>query len=298
MSKAVGLIGIGLMGTALARRLLCAGFEVVGFDVDPDRRAALEALGGQSAGSLAEVGRRCRRVFVAVLTIDQVEEVIEGEDGLLAVPPEEPGRRVALCVATSSPARVAALAGRAAEQGVALLDAPVSGTSAQVARGDGVGLIAGDEAAAEDAADLLDAVYPRRFFLGAAGDASKAKLAINLVLGLNRAALAEGLVFAERLGLDPRAFLEVARGSAAYSQIMDVKGEKMVRSDYAPQGKIAQNLKDVEIMLGEARHLGQELPLAHVLADLLYACVDHGEGERDNCAVIEEIRRRRSKQAG
>src|SRR5918996_316924 len=111
---------VGLMGTALARRLLGTGFEVVGFDVDPEKGAALEALGGRSAGSVAEVGRRCRRVFVAVLTIDQVEEVIEGEAGLLAVSPDGSGRRVALCVATSSPERVAALAGRAARRGVAL----------------------------------------------------------------------------------------------------------------------------------------------------------------------------------
>ena len=180
-----------------------------------------------------------------------------------------------------------------ARRGVALLDAPVSGSSAQVARGDGVGLIGGDPAAAEDTADLLDVVYPRRFFVGAAGDASKTKLAVNLVLGLNRVALAEGLVFAESLGLDPQTFLDIARGSATYSQVMDVKGEKMVRADYAPQGKIDQNLKDVRIMLDEATRLGQGLPLAQLLADLLQACVDRGEGERDNCAVIEEIRRRR-----
>jgi 3-hydroxyisobutyrate dehydrogenase-like beta-hydroxyacid dehydrogenase len=294
MSKAVGLVGVGLMGTALARRLVGAGFEVVGFDVDPQKGVALEALGGRSAGSVAEVGRRCRRVFVAVLTIDQVEEVIEGEGGLLAVPPDESGRRVALCVATSGPERVAALAGRAARRGLTLLDAPVSGSSVQVARGDGVGLIGGDPAAAEDTADLLDVVYPRRFFVGAAGDASKAKLALNLVLGLNRVALAEGLVFAENLGLEPQTLLDIARNSAAYSQVMDVKGEKMVRADYTPQGKIGQNLKDVRIMLDEAARCGQGLPSAQLLADLLQACVDRGEGERDNCAVIEEIRRRRS----
>jgi 2-hydroxy-3-oxopropionate reductase len=292
MSKAIGLIGIGLMGAALARRLLGAGFEVVGFDVDPDKRAALEELGGHTAGSVAEVGRRCRRVFLAVLTIDQVEDVIEADGGLLAVSPDEAGPRIAMCVATSAPERVAVLAGRTAQRGIVLLDTPVSGSSAQVARGDGLGLIAGDAAAAEEVADVLDAVYPRRSFIGAAGDASKAKLAINLVLGLNRVALAEGLVFAKRLGLDPQTFLDIARDSAAYSQVMDVKGEKMVRADYAPQGKIGQNLKDVRIMLDEAARLGQGLPLAHVLADLLQACVDHGEGERDNCAVIEEIRRR------
>jgi 3-hydroxyisobutyrate dehydrogenase-like beta-hydroxyacid dehydrogenase len=292
MANAVGLIGIGLMGAALARRLLAAGFQVVGFDMDPAKRHALEDMGGRAAGSVADVGRACPLVLVAVLTTDQVEQVVEGPDGLLSVPSSaEP--RVALCFATCDPERIFALAERAAPRGLALLDTPVSGTSEQVLRGDGLGLIAGDKAAIERAGAVLDAVVPRRFVIGPAGDGSKAKLAVNLILGLNRLALAEGLVFAERLGLDLRAFLEVARSSAAYSQIMDVKGEKMIAGDWAPHGKITQHLKDVRIMLAEADRIGQQLPLGEVLAEVLQSCVEHGEGERDNCASIEEVRRRR-----
>jgi 3-hydroxyisobutyrate dehydrogenase-like beta-hydroxyacid dehydrogenase len=85
----------------------------------------------------------------------------------------------------------------------------------------------------------------------------------------------------------------VARSSAAYSQIMDVKGEKMIAGDWAPHGKITQHLKDVRIMLAEAERIGQRLPLGEVLAEVLQSCVEHGEGERDNCASIEEVRRRR-----
>lgn len=292
MGKAVGLIGIGLMGTALARRLLDAGFEVVGFDMDGAKRRALEELGGHAAGSVREVGERCATILIAVLTTDQVAQVIEGPDGLLSGPATtEP--RVALCFATCDPGQLAALAERARRGGLVLLDTPVSGTSQQVLSGDGLGLIAGDGAAIERASDVLDALVPRRFVIGPAGDGSRAKLAINLVLGLNRLALAEGLVFAERLGLDLRAFLDVAKSSAAYSQIMDVKGEKMIARDYEPHGKIAQHLKDVRIMLGEAERIGQELPLGTVLEEVLQACVDQGEGERDNCASIEEVRRRR-----
>jgi 3-hydroxyisobutyrate dehydrogenase-like beta-hydroxyacid dehydrogenase len=292
MANAVGLIGIGLMGAALARRLLAAGFQVVGFDMDPAKRRALEDMGGRAAGSVADVGRACPLVLVAVLTTDQVEQVVEGPDGLLSVPSSaEP--RVALCFATCDPERIFALAERAAPRGLALLDTPVSGTSQQVLSGDGLGLIAGDKAAIGRAGAVLDAVVPRRFVIGPAGDGSKAKLAINLILGLNRLALAEGLVFAERLGLDLRAFLEVARSSAAYSQIMDVKGEKMIAGDWAPHGKITQHLKDVRIMLAEAERIGQQLPLGEVLAEVLQSCVEHGEGERDNCASIEEVRRRR-----
>src|SRR5207302_1593236 len=100
--------------------------------------------------------------------------------------------------------------------------------------------------------------------------------------GLNRLALAEGLAFAERLGLDPGRFLDVARGSAAHSQVMDIKGIKMVSRDYVPEGRAAQHLKDVRLMREQAARVGQELPLLAVHAEILDACVGHGEGELDN----------------
>jgi 3-hydroxyisobutyrate dehydrogenase-like beta-hydroxyacid dehydrogenase len=285
----VGLVGIGLMGAALARRLLDAGFRVIGFDIDADKRAKFAALGGEVVGSVAEIGQHCRISLIAVMTTAQVEAVVEGEGGLIASGGEA---RIALCTATCEPDRIAALAGRAAARGFAFLDAPVSGTSQQVLQGDGYGLIAGDAAAAEAASAVLDAIYPRRIFIGAAGDATKTKLAINHILGLNRVALAEGLVFAETLGLDLGKFLAAARESAAYSQIMDVKGAKMIAGDFSPVGKISQHHKDVKTMLSEAARRGQPLPFLALLDEVLAACERHGDGERDNCITIEEIRRR------
>jgi 3-hydroxyisobutyrate dehydrogenase-like beta-hydroxyacid dehydrogenase len=162
-----------------------------------------------------------------------------------------------------------------------------------VRRGEGVGLIGGDAAVAAAAAPVLDALFPTRFHIGKAGDGGRAKLAINLILGLNRMALAEGLVFAERLGLDPAAFLKVARASAASSQVMDTKGPKMVSRDFAPEGYVRQHLKDVHLMLDQARQIGQTLPLLEVHAEALEACMRRGEGDADNSIIIEEIRRRR-----
>jgi 3-hydroxyisobutyrate dehydrogenase-like beta-hydroxyacid dehydrogenase len=290
MTKSIGLIGIGLMGSALAQRLIGSGFHVEGFDLDPAKRAALEKAGGHAAGSVDEVARRCDRVLIAVLTVQQVEEVTEGSDGLLAS-----GRPLTvLCTATCDPDRIATRAARVAAKGSAFLDAPVSGSSGQVAKGEGLGLVAGDAETAERCADVLEAIYPRRVFVGPAGSATKAKLAVNLALGLNRLALAEALVFAERLGLDPSAFLGIARQSAAYSQIMDVKGAKMIEGDFAPQGRIVQSRKDFGLILDEAQRVGQRLPMAEVLMDVLEGCMASGEGELDNCAVIQEVRRRRA----
>lgn len=288
----VGLIGIGLMGTALTRRLLDAGYQVIGFDVADAKREEFRGLGGTPVDSVAEVARQCQYYLIAVMTMGQVEEVVEGAEGLI-----ESGNsdlsRVAMCTATCEPDRIETLAARAATRGLAFLDAPVSGASQQVLRGEGYGLIGGDVAAIEAVDKIFDVIYPQRQNVGPAGAATKTKLAINHILGLNRVALAEGLVFAERLGLDLRTFLGVARKSAAYSQIMDVKGDKMVAGDFTPVSKVSQHLKDVRVMVSEAKRRGQHLPLAAILVDVLEACERHGDGDRDNAISIEEIRRRK-----
>jgi len=284
----VGLIGVGLMGEVYAARLIAAGFGVIGFDVDPARMKRLVQLGGR-AGSLAEIGQQCDPIVIAVFSTDQVEDVVER-----ALAPAATGK-IVICTSTCDPDRIAALGARVAPA-LRFLDVPVSGTSVQVRQGDGVGLIGGDVKTAQIAAPVLDALFPTRFHIGKIGDGGRAKLAINLILGLNRLALAEGLVFASRLGLDPAAFLQVARASAAGSQVMDTKGPKMVAGDFAPEGRVRQTLKDVHLMMDQARRMGQDLPLVNVHAAVLEACVRHGEGESDNSIVIKEIRRREQAQ--
>lgn len=288
----VGLLGVGLLGTAIAKRLRGAGLEVLGYDIDPLAVERLSALGVRHAGSIAEIARACHHVVLAVFDTGQVEDAVEGSGGLLSVPMPERAVRTALVSSTCEPDSIASLAGRAGERGLALVELPVSGTSDQVARGDGVGLIAGDRAAAEDAKAVIAAICPRTYHMGAPGNGARTKLAVNHILGLNRAALAEGLVFAARLGLPLDAFLDAAKGSAAYSQIMDVKGAKMIARDFSPHGKVKQSLKDFGMILGNAARLGQELPLATVYAELMSGCVAAGEGEADNCAIIAEIARR------
>ncbi len=297
MSGTVGLVGIGLMGTALARRLLDAGYQVVGFDVEAARRGELARMGGDPVDSVAAVARRAPLTLIAVMTIAQVEEVVEGKGGLI----ESAGagtQPMALCASTCDPGRIEALAERAMQRGYTFLDTPVSGTSKQVLEGDGFGLIAGDKQAADAAAAVIKVIYPRSQYLGPVGNGSKTKLAINHILGLNRVALAEGLVFAETMGLDLTTFLAAARQSAAWSQIMDVKGDKMIAGDFAPVGKLSQHLKDIRTMLPEAASRGQQLPFLSLLREVVEAGVSHGDGERDNSITIEEIRRRKASANG
>ena len=291
----IGIVGLGLMGTAIAQRLLGAGFAVIGYDVDAQKRQRLGSMDATVAPALAELAQQCDTIFLAVFNTDQVEQVIEGADGLLAARPPSAPRLTLICTSTCDPARIAALAARIESPRAGFVEMPVSGTSGQVAQGDGVGLVAGAREVADAVTDVLDAVCPRRQYLGAAGNGGKAKLAVNLVLGLNRGAIAEGLVFAERMGLEPVPFLDVLRNSAAYSQVMDIKGPLMARRDFQqPLSRVDQSYKDFSLMLDCARALGQELPFATVYAELLRGCIDAGEAQWDNAAILAEIARRRA----
>jgi len=288
----VAIVGLGLMGEVYAQRLLDAGIPVTGFDVDPARRARLAEIGGRPVDTIAQLAAPSRCIIVAVFSTDQVEDVVENH--LLPALGDGSGK-IVVCMSTVDPDRVAALAQRVIPRGIRYLDVPVSGTSDQVRRGDGVALIGGDKATADEVKPLMDVLFVRSFHVGKIGDGGRAKLAVNLILGLNRLALAEGLVFAEKLGLDPAAFLDVAKGSASYSQVMDTKGPKMVRGDFTPEGRVKQTLKDCHLMLDQAAAVGQKLSMLEIHADVLESCARAGEADLDNSAIIKEVRRRGTK---
>lgn len=282
----VGLVGLGLMGGALAHRLTASGFDVLGFDTDTDKSALLPGIG--IAGSLDDICLRCNRIVVAVYNTEQVEGVI--------LDLETTAHPMTVIVAsTVEPRRIAFAAARASRYGISVVEAPILGTSTEIETGRGVGLTGGAPETLEAVKPILDAISPKRFHMGSPGNAAKAQLAINLVLQLNRAALAEGLVFAQRLGLAPAEFLDVLRASPAASDVMEVKGEKMVNREYTPQTPVAhtlvpENLRDAQFMIETAHRLGQNLPMMEVNATLLAAALAQRGSGVDSAAIIEAIR--------
>jgi 3-hydroxyisobutyrate dehydrogenase-like beta-hydroxyacid dehydrogenase len=270
----VGIIGLGLMGTALSERLIDAKMPVIGFDIETSRCEKLKASGGIVAGSVRDLAAEARTIIVAVYDGGQAAAVFgEIESGAGAARP------IVICTTTCAPDEIFHLSLRAASAGFPLVEAPISGTSAEVRDG-------------TDA--LIKRLCPRALRVGAIGDASRTKLAINLILQNNRAALAEGIAFAERLGLDGRAFLAAVRESAAYSRVMETKGEKMLTRDFRPQSHIVQTLKDAELILEEAGRLGMPLPMSTTQADLLRAAISLEGPDSDSAAVIEAIRQPRA----
>ena len=280
VTKPLGLIGIGLLGTALAGRLLGAGFRVVGTDVDPRRRDALRSMGGDVAEDAGDVVRSCDRILLSLPTSEIVAEVLDGVAGSLG-----PGQMV-IDTTTGDPTQMAAMGDRLEARGVAYLDATVSGSSEQARRGDVVLMVGGDERAFASCGDLFGALARAAYHVGPTGSGAKMKLATNLVLGLNRMALAEGLALARGLGMDLGLTLSVLMDSAAYSRVMDAKGAKMIARDFTPQARLSQHLKDVHLILDEARRVGVASPLSEVHRTMLEAAVGAGYGDADNSAIF------------
>ena len=281
---AVGLIGVGLAGTAVAERLIAAGYAPIGYDIDPKRIDALERIGGARAETLT--GAAAETVFLSLPTAADAERALFGHGGLHS----QPGKLQTVIDATTGDPRVSVhLQKRWAERAVAYLDAPISGSSEQIRRGKAVFMVGSDREAFEAARPLLESVLPTAAYVGGPGSGMKAKLATNLLLGLNRAALAEAVLFAESLGLDRRTFVELAARSPARSGAIDAKGEKMIRGDFAPQSRVRQHLKDLRAILEYGEAAGMRLPFAELHASLLKNLADAGFGGLDTSAVMKAI---------
>ena len=289
MTSSVGLVGLGLVGTAMAERLLAEQFKLVGFDIDSTKSGHLEQLGGKAVSNPAQVAEQADPVVLSLPNTDVVLEVVEGPEGILE---SKTLPRYIIDTTTGDPEETAELAQRLARRGIYFLDAPFSGSSRQLRDRDVVFMVAGNKAAFEKCMDIFRVAAKKTFYLGPSGNGSRAKLASNLVLGLNRLALAEGLVFASKLGLDPEAFLKLLKVTPAYSAAMDVKGKKMLDGDFQPQARLRQHHKDVSIILKYAEKAEQELPLSKVHLDILEKAIEAGDGDLDNSAVIREIERR------
>jgi len=277
----VGLFGLGLIGHAVAGRLIERGVKVRGFDPDSQCMERLRTIGGEPVED-AEVWN-CDVIVSAVFSTDQLA-------GLVAQAPPANKKRL-ISLSTCDPDEMVAVESSAAAKDYILIECPISGTSADLAAGNAILLVAGDAAVAREHAPLFGALSRAHYHVGEIGNGNRAKLAINLILGLSRAAVAEGVVFARSIGLDPEAFLNLALDSAASSKVMASKGPKMVARDFSPLGRVTQSAKDFGLIHKCAVKAGQGLPMTERYLEVVGRSLAAGEGELDNSAVMLEIER-------
>jgi 3-hydroxyisobutyrate dehydrogenase len=288
MSKSpIGLIGLGLLGSALAERMIAAGLEIIGFDLQATQMERLSERGGRLASSAKAVAGECDSIVLCLPDSAVVQQVVAELDVQL-----RPSRLI-IDATTGDPDQTAALAQRLTARGVGYVDATIAGSSEQVRRGEATVIIGGSEDDVRRAAPVLSSWSERRFHVGPPGSGARLKLIVNLVLGLNRAALAEGLALAKACDIEEAAALAVLQATPAYSTVMETKGPKMAIGDYSPQARLAQHLKDVRLIRELARRYEAVTPLSDVHETLLEAAVELGFGDADNSAVIEAFRHRR-----
>lgn len=285
-SEALGLIGAGLLGTALASRLAEAGFPICGYDPDTSAQARLRALGSTVVDSPQAIARQVRRILFSLPGPPQVVETVE------RLEPHLVEGTIILDTTTGDPEIVEATAARLARHGVAYLDCEIGGSSRQTADGEAIVICGGEREAFGRCADLLSAIGSRVFHTGPAGTGTRMKLALNIAIGLHRAVLAESLEFAAANGIEGARALEILKSGPAYSRAMDIKGGKMLMGDFTPEARLAQHLKDVRLILKTGEETGARLPLSTVHEKLLSEAVELGYGGEDNSAIVKVLERR------
>jgi 3-hydroxyisobutyrate dehydrogenase-like beta-hydroxyacid dehydrogenase len=280
----VGLIGLGNMGTAVAERLVDAGYRLVVQNRTPEKAARFAERGADVAETPAELAARADIVFTS-LADDEAFEQVAGA----VIAAAKPGT-VLVDLSTVSPDASARVAGVAERAGIEYVRAPVSGNPSVVRAGNLTFIVSGPGHAVDRVAPVLLAIGPTMHHVGDAEQARVVKLAINLVIAGLAELMAEALVLGEAAGVSRRALLEVMGSSAAGAPFVKYKTEPLLRDDYSATFTTALMEKDVDLILEAAADVGVELPVASELKSLLRSAIDAGYGEHDFMALFLHIR--------
>lgn len=280
MKQRIGIIGLGLVGSALSAKLTAAGNAVSGYDIAEGQVRKFAEAGGNALESASAVAAACELVFLSLPTLKDSRSVVD------EILPQLPAGATVVDTTTGSPEESVALAARLAAAGVNYMETLIGGSSTLVRAGEAMAMCGGEEPVYRGVEPMLRTCFRNVFYLGACGNGSRMKLVLNLVLGLNRAVLAEGLAFAAACGLNPAEALAILRASPAHSGVMDTKGRRMVERDFEPEARLSQHLKDVRLILALGQSNGARLPLSALHRGLLEEVEKAGFGGEDNSAVI------------
>lgn len=284
----VGIVGLGLMGAAMTARLITAGHTVHGYDVDPVRCGLHAEAGGVVHESPASVAASADVVVVSVPAGEHSRRACVGAGGVI-----EGGSESTLIVDTTTcrPDESESLFAEVAAKGMRYSDTGLSGNSGMLSRGEVLAMVGGSPADLSRIEPVLLAFCRDVMHVGGPGDGMRAKLVVNAVLSVNRFALGEGLVFAEKMGMDLQRTFDVLTASAAYSTAMDMWGQRMVDRDYfPPQSRIGTHNKDAQMTLALGRSHGAPMFALGQVNHLVQAALANDMGEADNAAIIEVLR--------
>ena len=284
----LGFIGLGIMGAPMAGHLRAAGHDLFVHTRSQVPQALLEA-GAVACANAAEVARRADIVFTMVPDTPDVEKVLFGAGGVAEGLAAAGQGKVVVDMSSISPIETKAFAERIAALGVAYLDAPVSGGEVGAKAASLTIMVGGEAAVFERLLPLFQLMGKNITHVGGVGAGQTTKVANQIIVALNIAAVSEALVFASKAGADPAKVRQALMGGFASSRILEVHGERMIKRTFNPGFRIKLHQKDLNLALQGARAMGVALPQTASAAQLMQACAAHGLAEMDHSALVRAL---------
>lgn len=279
----IGFIGLGIMGKPMSKNLIKAGYELVVYDIVSEAVAEVAASGAETAGSPGEVAKQCNKLITMLPNSPQVKEVVLGANGIITG--ARPGS-VLIDMSSIDPMVSREVAAKLSERGIRMLDAPVSGGEPKAIDATLSIMVGGQQEDFEACYDILKAMGASVVRTGEIGAGNVTKLANQIIVALNIAAMSEALVLASKTGVEPELVYEAIRGGLAGSTVMDAKAPLILEGKFKPGFRINLHIKDLANALAASHEAGVPLPLTSVIMEILQALKVDGLGDADHGAIV------------
>lgn len=280
----VGFMGLGIMGKPMAKNLLKAGYELVVCDHHKESMADLASLGAETASNGRELAAKCGAVITMVQNSPQVRAAVLGPDGVAEGAKEG---TVLIDMSSIDPTESKAIGAELSKKGIEMLDAPVSGGEPKAIDGTLSVMVGGKKELFEKYYDLMMAMAGSVVYVGELGSGNVAKLANQIVVAVNIAAVAEALAFAKKAGTDPNLVYQAIRGGLAGSAVMDAKAPMMIGRNFKPGFRMELHMKDLTNALNAAHAVSSPVPLTGQLMEIMQALKAYGCEKEDHSCIVK-----------
>lgn len=280
----IAFIGLGIMGNPMAKNLIKAGYSLIVYDIAPEKVRQLVGAGAEAASASSEAARASEIIITMLPNSPEVKEAVLGSDGVL-----EGAKPGTILVDMSSIAPLAAkeVSQKAKEQGVAVLDAPVSGGEPKAVDGTLAIMVGGPQEAFDKVKDILAVMGASVTRVGEIGSGNTTKLANQIIVALNIAAMSEAMVLATKSGVDPEKVYQAIRGGLAGSTVLDAKVPLALQGNFKPGFRIELHIKDLANALDTAHALGVPVPLSSAVMEIMQTLKADGKGADDHGGIIQ-----------
>lgn len=282
--KKIGFIGLGIMGKPMAANLLKAGYPLVVYDCDAGRVAALASAGAGTGASSKDIAEKCEIIITMLPNSPHVKEAVLGKNGVI-----DGAKAGAILIDMSSIAPLASkeIAEKLKARGVSMIDAPVSGGEPKAKEGTLAIMAGGPQAVFDEVEPILKVMGATVTRVGDIGSGNTVKLANQVIVALNIAAMSEAMVLAAKAGVDPEIVYKAIRGGLAGSTVLDAKMPLVLKGQFQPGFRIELHIKDMMNALDTAHELGVPLPLSSLIMEIMQALKTDGKAGNDHGGIIQ-----------